>query len=353
MDPSQIGKPTAPRQIDPNSPYLMHFNQKDLSELSRLYQEGMVGGDLRLACQASRLVSRNSSMRSHLEPILRAASEEFRAELDTFRLVASVYPKVITHARWARMTNPEKYAVHKKVAHQPLLKGQGLTKGAVRAGNAFMIYMLVPSENKSKFYEGLIREEDGGYRVLFRWGRMTDSGQTGRIDGGKFDNDPRFWAPDLESAQAILNKKYKAKTDKGYIDAFGPKHREPDGHKLPLGRYPVGLGGAGFWGKGQSIHKCILGLKQLEDALSQARSEILATGSSVEVKEHLQDAKTLLETETHIDSTLGRQLVKKIKRTLSRLSGSPRFLPDPEGRALAAELFTISRLVRKQTSHCQ
>jgi len=28
------------------------------------------------------------------------------------------------------------------------------------------------------------------------------------------------------------------------------------------------------------------------------------------------------------------------------------YLPDPDGKALAAELFTILNFVRKQTSHC-
>ena len=351
MDPSDIGRVKAPLQIDPKSPYLKGFNQQDWSELSSLRNEGRLG-DIDLLGKVGKVASANPKLRAYLDPILKAAAAEVKEEIDAFRLAHVVYPKIITHRKWASMTNPERHVLMKKLAHKPILQGQGLNKSTVRADEAFMLYFLDASKNSSKFYEGIITEEDGGFRVIRRWGRMTDSGQTGRIDGGKFDNDPRFWKSTMTAAKVILNKKYMDKTRKGYVDAFGTQHRTPDGHKLPMGQYPVGLGAGPFGWGGQSVKQCIPALRGLEDALTQARLEIQQTGSSEAIEDHLVQATRILKDVAHADSTMAAKLKGNIGKVLRRVSGSPRFLPDPDGRRLAKDLFTIINYVRKQLSHC-
>ena len=352
MDPTQIGITTPPRQIDPNSPYLMDFNQRDFSELSQLYQDGRVS-EIELVSKLAKVASDNPTIKAHLEPILRQAAEVWREELDAFKTASHFYPKVITHKKWASMTGFEKLAVVRKLAHQPLLKSEGLTKDAVRDGTAFMVYKVDPASNNSKFYEGVIVPEAGGFKVVRRWGALTDSGETGRVDGGKHDRDPRFWFRDLGSAKRELNEHYSKRISHGYVDAFGSKHRTPDGHTLPMGQYPVGLArSVGFgWGS-QSVTQCIPGLRQLEDALTQARDEIQATTRSDAVKTHLETSLSLIKTVSHADSSMGQKLIGLLSKPFRRVSGSPRFLPDPEGRALAAELFTIINYVHKQLSLC-
>ena len=353
MDPRTLGLPTPPRQMDPNSPYLKDFDQRDFSELSKLYQEGRVGEEeIALATKMAKLASIHPQLQPYLGPILRTAAEIWHRELDGFRRAASYYPKVITHARWASMTNPEKYAVLQKLANQPILRSLGLTKNAVRDGLAFMVYKVDKATNNSKFYEGLVIEEGGGYRVIRRWGRLTDSGETGRVDGANADHRPDMWFSTEEEAKEGLQQHYKTRQAHGYIDAFGPKHRTPDGKALPMGQYPVGLGAAGFGWGAQSVVQCIPALKQLEDALSQARTEIIQTGRSDAVRTQLETAQRLLKDVAHADSTMAQKLLVQIKKPLNRVMGSPRFLPDVDGRALASELFSIINYVRKQTSLC-
>ena len=47
MNPSQIGQTTPPAQIDPSEPYLNDFDQRNLSELSKLYDNGQIGAELK------------------------------------------------------------------------------------------------------------------------------------------------------------------------------------------------------------------------------------------------------------------------------------------------------------------
>jgi predicted DNA-binding WGR domain protein len=337
--------------MDPHSPYLKDFDQRDFSELSQLYRDGKIGDEFLLAEKLQKLASRSPQIRFHLDPLLKEATAKWRGELQAFRCASLAYPKVITHARWASMTNPEKYRIL-KLAHQPFLKSQGLTKALVREGSAFMVYKIDKTENSSKFYEGLIVEENGGFRLLRRWGRLTDSGASGRIDGANADNHPKFWFQTLTEAQAALQETYRTRLAHGYVDTFGPKHRTPDGHALPMGQYPIGLGGAGFGWGGQSVTNCIPALKQLEEALTQARFEIQQTGRSDAVRSQLEGAQKLITEVAREDSTMAQTLLASLKKALHRVMGSPRHLPDPEGKLLLKELFTINTYVRKQMSLC-
>ena len=347
MDPKIIGRPTSPLQMDSYSPYLKTFNQVEFSELSKLYQEGKLGEEVFLAAALQKKGSRVAM------GLIEASTQNLRDELDTFKLAAATFPQT-THAQWASLTCMEKYAVALKIAHQPLLKARGLDKGTVRNGHAFMVYKVDPNSHNSKFYEGLIVDDEGGYRVIRRWGALTDSGETGRVDGGKFDQDPRFVFEDAYSASKELNKHLRNRLNHGYVSAFDNKHRTPDGKALPMGQYPVGLTReVGFgWGT-QSVTFCIPGLRQLEVALQEAREEIADTGRSEAVKEHLLEAQNLIRNVAHADSTMGQKLMRAMGKPFRRVNESPRFLPDADGRKLSLELQTIIRYIVKQLSLCR
>jgi len=334
MDPKDIGKVKAPAMVDPDSPYLQDFNQRTWSELSQKYQRGETALAAKVAKRAM---------------VVYAADQKIAWE--EMRVASLCFPRAST--RWASLTNFEKMAILHRVAHKPILLAQGLTKAAVNDDNAFMVYQVNPKNNNSKFYEGLVIPADGGYRVIRRWGALTDSGQTGRIDGTQFDEDPRGLFPTEAAARRELQTHYAKRIAHGYVDAFGPKHVTPDGHKLPMGEYPVGLTrSTGFgWGS-QSVTRCIPALRMVHDAISQALLEIAGTGKSAVIESELNQAVRLLDTVALVDSTMAQKILGFFGKSLRRLSGSPRFLPDVDGRNLAKELATAKTYITKQLSLC-
>ena len=336
MNPQDIGKRHAPYQMDPHSPYLKDFDQRAWSELSKGYEEGRIG---------------NPQLKT-------AAAEEILDDKDAFRRVAFAFQRVMTAARWHSMTCIEKAAAVRKIAHKPLLESWGLDKQRVRDGEAFMVYKIDRSNNNSKFYEGLIVEQGstGNFQVLRRWGALTDSGQTGRVDGAKFDNDPRFTFDSKQMAMRELDKHYATRVAHGYIDAFGPNHQTADGHKLPMGQYPVGLNRKpGFgWGT-QSVTQCIPALHTLVGILGDAVAAAEAHNARAEqVVGEMENATAILRDVASADSTMARKIMDLMARPIRRLRSGEgsRFLPDPEGAALGRELRSIINYVTKQLSYC-
>jgi len=255
---------------------------------------------------------------------------------------------------WSTMTVFEKYATMQRLAHKPIMLNMGLNKRAVQSGEGFMVYAIDQAKNNSKFYEGLIVPENGGFQIKRRWGALTDSGQTGRIDGAKFDEDERFFFPSLGSAKRELRAHYAKRLSRGYVDAFGPDHVSPvDGLKLPMGQYPVGLSRKpGFgWGQ-QSVTQCLPSLKYIMDDLAEAKMEIQQNKTSDTIEDTLDHAVGILSRLAHEDSTMAGKLKQAMAKMLRRVRGSVRFLPDPEGVALTKEINMVMRYISKQTSYC-
>ena len=276
--------------------------------------------DTKLAVAIGRLASQNPSLRAHLLPILAANRANEEEEKTAFLNVKAVYP-VLTAERWASMTILEKYASTLRVAHKPILVADGLTVQKVREREAFMTYLIEGGSNKSKFYEGIVLpSDDGTYRVKRRWGALTDSGQTGRIDGEKFDFDPRFSGLSLSQARGVLAKVYQDRIAHGYTDAFGPNHKTPDGKPLPSGQYPVGLARAvGFgWGT-QSVSFCVPALRQVADHLKNAqvalkRGDTESAANFQNLAEH--QAQVVLKA----DSSMGQKILDNIQHMQGRAS---------------------------------
>lgn len=146
-----------------------------------------------------------------------------------------------------------------KIAHKPI---------AFRDPDV-MLYMIDPKNNHSKFYEMKIapygRETPAksnkdlsrgkpAYVLMRRWGRLTDSTASGRVDS---ENDTFSTLSEAERAMYELRKQ---KTGKGYQDVSRTK------------TYPIGLGGAGFGWGGQAACKYVPELKDLQNEL-QAMEE--------------------------------------------------------------------------------
>jgi predicted DNA-binding WGR domain protein len=134
----------------------------------------------------------------------------------------------------------------------------------------FMLYMIDPRTNTSKFYEMAVvpagdesraqRDKDfsGGrpaYVLMKRWGRLKDSGQPGRVDSENdyFDNE--------REAIAEMRAHAAKKTRKGYQDV------------TRQGEYPIGLGAAGFGWGGQAACRVVPELDWLRGAVKEALNE--------------------------------------------------------------------------------
>lgn len=350
---NEIGIPKRPI-FEEEDPYMDTMDQAEHSELSDLMEQGLIGEEIDLLKRVAKVAKAQPKLQPHLVPIMKRAKARVIQEVGCFRAVSARAPKV-TAKRWFGLTVPEKHAAMKRLAHKPIMLDMGLTKAAVRNGEAFMVYLVNAAKNNSKFYEGLIVPEDGGFRVIRRWGALTDSGRVDRVDGGKFDTDSRFWFDDLNAAKRELKSHYAKRVSHDYVNAFGPDHLVPGTNKkLPMGQYPVGLTReVGFnWGT-QSITKCIPALKRAVSYLRAAHAEVKATGNSEIIAETLQDALMVVRDVAHEDSTMARKLQVLIGKPLRRAEGSPRFLEDIDGARMAKELYSIINYVTKQLGYCE
>lgn len=117
-----------------------------------------------------------------------------------------------------------------------------------------MLYYIDKAANSSKFYEMKVVKSGMGYLLKKRWGRLTDSGASGRVDS----KDEPF--ADLRTAQMAMLAHKVEKTRKGYKEADG--------------QYPIGLGAAGFGWGGQAACAFVPELKQLASMVSKAKVDL-------------------------------------------------------------------------------
>ena len=182
---------------------------------------------------------------------------------------------------------------------------------------------------------------DGTYQVFLRWGALTDSGFTGRIDGEKFD--ARMSALSEREAKAVLMKKYRDKTRKGYVDAFK--------HKLSKGQYPVGLKrDVGFgWGTQESAF-CTPALRAIQDLLRKAQTSLS--------RMDLSGAAALQDEAAQMAKSDRSTMLKKVNDNIQHMQGraeSILAMPDPSGRDVRVWNTAMSRLISyldKQLSVC-
>lgn len=341
FDPQEIGKRKPPVR-DPDEPYMDVFEQDEFEELSQGYEQGLIA-------EMQKCASENPETRQHLVPLLKQAHEMRLEAVDAAKTACFHYgSKGMTVKKWAGLTCLEKYALLQKVAHKPILQREGLNRNKVKSGEAFMVYQIDPKSNKSKFYEGMVVPEGAGFKVIRRWGALTDSGQTGRIDGPKFDSDPRFWFDNINSAKRELQQHYAKRVSHGYTDAFGRNHVSPvDGSKLPQGEYPVGLTRApGFgWGS-QSVTVCVPGLKELQVEIS-ATMDLLQGGYEPDtdaIESALDRAGKLVRKFYMQDSTMARKVEQYLDKAIHATAS--------DSRTLFRALKNLNSYLTKQLSYC-
>lgn len=216
----------------------------------------------------------------------------------------------------SNMTDLHKSLV--RLAHQnpelrphilPLLKE---ARGVALKNPECMLALIDAGSNRSKFYEMEIvpqgreprakktkdRRSDlsrSGYVLVRRWGRLTDSGQTGRVDSMNdiFDNQRVAWVGYRDI--------YNSKTRKGYEDFINK------------GEYPVGLGGAGFGWGGQAICRVIPEVRAFRSELDR-------------IDGYLKGLRDRLRPIAKQDSTMARNLENFIGQLSQAIDDAERYI---------------------------
>ena len=223
-----------------------------------------------------------------------------------------------------------------------------------------MLYFIDAEKNHSKFYEMLIVQESNTVVLKRRWGALTDSGESGRVDS----KDEFFES--MPQAQMQMAKIYREKVGKGYLDSYNPKmHVSPTtGERLPMGQYPVGLTRKpGFgWGT-QSATMCIPGLRSLQEKVDGAIRELDEGKDLPEILADMENAdriiSALMRNPDAMDKELNRsmgdviaKIMQPAMRRIKAIQGQPvsRILPDLT--KLRSELVWIKNYIRKQLAYC-
>lgn len=217
----------------------------------------------------------------------------------------------------------------------------GLTREAVKKGEAAMLYKIDSGRNQSKYYEMLIiknPQNKSGYTLIKRWGRLGPRFQERRED---FKN--------LAGAKAELEDTQKSKTGRGYISAYGDYHLSPSKSKLPQGQYPVGLEThAGAWAN-QEIQSCKPVLMTLKKKLTEAVLDVENDELGRDLISDLEDAYGMTE---GLSESMAEQVREKLRRPLERLRGkNKRFQKDPV--KISKELKALKRYLTLQLSLCE
>lgn len=143
-----------------------------------------------------------------------------------------------------------------------------------------------------------------------------------------------------------MQKVERSKIKKGYISAYGDYHRAPDGKKLPIGQYPVGLdSNAGSW-RNQEINSCKGILISLKDKLNEAVLEAESGDVGRDLLADLEDAYALT---SDLGESMGQIVREKLRKPLERIRGTNRrFKKDPA--IIVKELKSLRKYLTLQLS---
>lgn len=174
----------------------------------------------------------------------------------------------------------------------PLLRSSRTTKTAqgpvVLDDPDVMLFVIDQEDNKSKFYEmayvisavappaqktkDFSRGAPAPWVLLKRWGRLTDSGTTGRVDSLN-----EVYATKDEAQRAMMAWKQKKIHESGYQDVSRTR------------KYPIGLGAAGFGWGGQAACAFVPELRGLHGQVGELLRTLMGMQRTVKT---LQDQRS-------------------------------------------------------------
>jgi uncharacterized protein YukE len=184
-------------------------------------------------------------------------------------------------SRVTELSKSKKTAGTRRKAHGPV---------AIRQPEV-MLYAIDPdasAQGQSKFYEMKVvpfgavvdvvrptvrKEKDfrargvGGFTLVKRWGRLTDSGSAGRVDAMDEYYDTE------QDARAAMDDTKRSKARGGGSAKYTDVSRTRE--------YPIGLGGSGFGWGGQQACTFVPELRQLQQAVTTMNTTIASTGGPI------------------------------------------------------------------------
>jgi predicted DNA-binding WGR domain protein len=127
-----------------------------------------------------------------------------------------------------------------------------------------LVDVVTPKVLKEKNF----RQGTQGFVLLKRWGRLTDTGGAGRVDGLNeyFDREA--------DARAAMEDQKRSKMRGSGSAAYQDVSRSRE--------YPIGLGGAGFGWGGQQACVYVPELRELRHAVTSMNATIAKTGPAME-----------------------------------------------------------------------
>jgi predicted DNA-binding WGR domain protein len=177
-----------------------------------------------------------------------------------------------------------------------------------------MLYAIDKAKNQSKFYEMQVvqarqapraqkddkKNPDGDWCVVRRWGRLTDKGG---LTGTPASMNSYFYSQ--REAEAWM-KKFAQSKERGsskYTDVS--RSRE----------YPIGLGGAAFWGDGQAACQVQPELRNLLQQMSKAQEDLNA-------------GLKMITPISRQDSSMAKKLQGQMNKALSEVASITKYLGD-------------------------
>lgn len=229
-----------------------------------------------------------------------------------------------------------------KTAHKPHINQKMhanlITPRSYANGMAKMMHLIDAGRNHSKFYEMMIipGATPVEYTLIRMWGALTDlpaNSPKSRVQTKIMDG------LSLGEAQQEMARIYKKEIRKGYEDTF----------KTSRGQYPIGLTReVGFgWGTQevtrtpgaiQALHKLMTDLDQAIDSGLDGDVD----GVSVALAEM---GRLLLDLP---NSTMAREIEKKLKAPANRLLGTAGYNADP--RLIVRDLKVVKNYLTRQLS---
>lgn len=224
--------------------------------------------DAALRSRLIRLAAANPELRAEILPLLKEQADPASHDQNKPESYYGLPPKGVQ-------------ASTRRKAHGPV---------AIRQPDV-MMYAIDPdasAQGQSKFYEMKVvpfgavvdvvrptvrKEKDfrargvGGFTLVKRWGRLTDSGSTGRVDAMDEYYDTE------QDARAAMDDTKRSKARGGGSAKYTDVSRTRE--------YPIGLGGSGFGWGGQQACTFVPELRQLQQAVTTMNTTIASTGGPI------------------------------------------------------------------------
>jgi hypothetical protein len=225
--------------------------------------------DADLRSRLIRLAASNPDLRADILPLLREQADPASRDQNKPEHYYGLPPKGVQASSQRKAHGPV-------AVRQPEVMLYAIDASASAHGQSkFYEMMVVPFGTVADVVRPTVRKEKdfrgsgaGGFTLVKRWGRLTDSGSAGRVDAMD-----EYYDTEQDARAAMQDTKVGKMRGSGsarYTDVS--RARE----------YPIGLGGSGFGWGGQQACVYVPELRQLQQAVTAMNVTIAGTAGPIE-----------------------------------------------------------------------